>query len=724
MKNQFARLSYLIFAVLLATFIIPNARSASVVTATITVTNTAGVGTNWTVNGNSRTWTNSSGSPPSSWITTGANVGATASNLYSHIIRYPYLSPYLVPSFSSTNVITLRGSSVIVTTNNYFSVTYSTNTGTNLTVVQVPFENVPGQTNWTNNAQWLVNALNRYVRTNAFDTNATVMSNYITRGASPQQYVASPIQFNGAVRISGEVNFTNGFTHSITNINPVLSNGINFGSAFRSEGPGGNSFQMGSNAWALGTRSVAIGNGALATNTDTVAIGTSSIATNTDATVIGSGARSIGISSVVIGKNALAHESGSAIGSAAQAGTNATAIGVNASASAYSSSAYGENSSGAAYAATAIGSTTIADAAFALALGANAESSYSNSAAIGPPDHAGTATTSTTTNQVRLGTANHTVSIPGQLLISGTQSNTTFRGTNNAGGSWSYPRVNITSIANGNNIAVPLGTNKFVRLSGTVTASPAIVGMVGAATTGGTDGQEIRIFNELGYAATFTQNTVDPVAENRIETYDGNDVNVANNGWIDFVYSSSDSRWHVVNFYPQTASNTNGLSAVWTNGVSVSSAATNLNLIEGEGITLLATNASGLASVQVKNNGSISNVLYLLSTQLVATNTTVNSNLTVNYNIGAVDLFITNSISLTNHTGLAANTSKTTVLFIQPQLVNRTVVYPTLGGPSFGQRWFTNANSPMWTTLTGGVTYVMSLTSRGTNVHASISEWK
>lgn len=715
-----------IFAVTLAfVSLISNARGASVVTATITVTNTAGVGTNWIVNSVTRTWTNAAGTPPSSWITQGANVGAAASNLYSHIIRYPYLSPYLIPAFSSTNVIVLRGSSISITTNNYFSVTYQTNTGTNLSVVQVPFPNVVGDTNRSNNAHWIVDGLNDYARTNRFNTNSPIITNLLVKGAQPYQEILGPVGFWGRFAVLSNFFATNGFTRNLTNIDSKSSNHVNYGNAIRSEGTGGNSLQVGSNALASATLSIAVGNNAAASAASSTAIGIGAIAS--------------GISSIAAGESALASNlNASAFGAASIAGgESATALGKEATATGlesvsvgYASVASGDLSivvgagAGSAYQSISIGAAAGATAVGAIAIGTGTGASHSNSIAIGGADHAGNYTTTTTTNQFRIATANHTVSIPGQLIISGSQSNTTFKGTNIAGGSWSYPRADITSIANGNNIAVPIGTNRFVRLSGTVTASPAICGLVGAATTGGTDGQDVRVFNDLGYVATFTQNTSDPVAANRIETYDGADVNVANNGWVDLVYTASDSRWHVVNYYPTIATGTNGIADIWTNGVPVTSAGTNLNLIEGEGITLLATNASGLASVQVKNNGSISNVLYLLSTQLVATNTTVNSNLTVNYNIGAVDLFITNNISLTNQTGLAANTSKSTVLFIQPQLVNRTVVYPTLGGASFSQRWFTNANSPMWTTLTGGVTYALSLTSRGTNVHAAISEWK
>ena len=116
---------------------------------------------------------------------------------------------------------------------------------------------------------------------------------------------------------------------------------------------------------------------------------------------------------------------------------------------------------------------------------------------------------------------------------------------------------------------------------------------------------------------------------------------------------------------------------------------------------------------------------YLLTTTFIPTNSS-QSNYTIAFSptVPAVDLFITNNITLTNWTGLGDGTNINTVLYITPQLIPRGVAYPTLGGPGYSTRWFTNAASPLWTTLTNGITYALSLSSRGTNVHASITEWK
>lgn len=133
----------------------------------------------------------------------------------------------------------------------------------------------------------------------------------------------------------------------------------------------------------------------------------------------------------------------------------------------------------------------------------------------------------------------------------------------------------------------------------------------------------------------------------------------------------------------------------------------------------------GTTNFEATGNGLFhSNVVFTNLTLLAATNGSANTNITVNYDQAVRDIFLTNNASFTNHSGLAEGKSKSVTLFITPTAINRTIVWPTLGGPSFGTYWYTNSFSPLWTTLTSGVTYALSLTTRGTNVHASITDWK
>lgn len=139
----------------------------------------------------------------------------------------------------------------------------------------------------------------------------------------------------------------------------------------------------------------------------------------------------------------------------------------------------------------------------------------------------------------------------------------------------------------------------------------------------------------------------------------------------------------------------------------------------GFGVQMAEERIDVLASGQFGSNVVFTNLSFL-----AATNGSANTNITVDYNQAVTDLYLTNNASFTNHSGLAATKSKSATIFITPMLVNRTIVWPTLGAPGFGTYWYTNAFSPMWTTLTSGVTYALSLTTRGTNVHASMTEWK
>lgn len=529
------------------------ARAADLITATITLTNLpAGLTTNLTINGSTRYWTNAPVAVLSTHIQTTNTIALSATNLINHLGAYPASPAHYLSMSSPTNVV-IRGAvgeNLTVTVSpspGWAIVTYSTQTVSSPTfAVRVPIT-VEAASNQISIASLLASAL--VSSTNGIGTNWAAGGNYLTKGASTQQVVIAPVQFNTTLRAANGFAATNGFLHSVTGISLVTTSLVNYGNAIRSGGPGGNSLQVGSNAWALGSLSVAIGNNSLASNDNAVAVGTSAIATNTGAVAFGNSAGARG-------------DYATAIGSSAAASTNkAVAIGESATASSDSAIALGTASQASGNSAISIGTADIgATAPYAIAIGNAAEAGGSNSiaigrgaavgsafsAAFGPPDHLGNTVVDTATNQIRLGTANHHVSIPGQLLISGTQSNTTFTGTNIAGGSWSYPRFDLTTLAAGNNIAVPFGTNRFIRLTaGSLTAGPSICGIIGGATSGGTDGQEVRVHNDTGYDVTFAVNTVDPVPANRIETTDGVDAAVENNAWIDLVYSSADSRWHV-----------------------------------------------------------------------------------------------------------------------------------------------------------------------------------
>lgn len=112
---------------------------------------------------------------------------------------------------------------------------------------------------------------------------------------------------------------------------------------------------------------------------------------------------------------------------------NAYAIGGNSSASASGAVALGPEAAATGVDSVAIGSQTYATAWDATAIGAGAVAGHASSVALGA------LAATTTTNQLRLGTANETVSVPGRLTVDGGGTNTlgatVFTGTVTGNGS-------------------------------------------------------------------------------------------------------------------------------------------------------------------------------------------------------------------------------------------------------------------------------------------------
>lgn len=117
-----------------------------------------------------------------------------------------------------------------------------------------------------------------------------------------------------------------------------------------------------------------------------------------------------------------------------------------------------------------------------------------------------------------------------------------------------------------------------------------------------------------------------------------------------------------------------------------------------------------------------SNAFYTNLVWLVATNSTANTNLTVDFNQAVQSFYLTNHASLTNWINLNANQSKSVLIFLTASGGPYNLVFPTLGGASFGTRIYTNANSPIWGSITNRL--ALSITTEGTNAHFSMTEWK
>lgn len=468
-----------LLAILAAVFVGFSAQAVDRITATITVTNPPVTGNSITINSGVRYWTNASTASTIQTNLVGKNESAT--NLYEQIADNPY-SGGVILRWSTTNTIQLigplGGALAGSLSGNWGTLTLSTQSGPGTYTAIYPFENITGTTNRTNQASSFVSGISAY-STNAFTTNAAAMSNFLTKGASPQQTISGPVQLSGTVGIS-QGNITNALLINATNNGIIgsITNGYwTNGTASKltvtnlsAPGTGLFSERLGTNTTASGDFSLAIGALASASAEGATAIGYATVANKLGSTALGNVAEALG--------------------------TNATAIG------------YGANAA------------------------------YSNSVAIGANSSA------TAHFQIRLGSSTHKISAPG-LYDGPTSTNSTLLGTNIFAGRLDAPTRANTTLANGYNSAVILGTNLVIEFSG---PSGAYTN-AGFAAPGGPQlvwasfdnpGLSFTLLNESGLEAT---------AANRITTDTGGLLNSTNRTvHACFRYDTTTSRWRVLSF--------------------------------------------------------------------------------------------------------------------------------------------------------------------------------
>lgn len=111
-----------------------------------------------------------------------------------------------------------------------------------------------------------------------------------------------------------------------------------------------------------------------------------------------------------------------------------------------------------------------------------------------------------------------------------------------------FRRYAITSLANGNNAGVVVGTNTFVQVSGPSGAF-TLNGFTGSPNR---DGHVVKILNRTGQNMTIANDSgTEPVAANRIYTLTGADVGPSTGDCIaTFIYSAADSRWILESYSP------------------------------------------------------------------------------------------------------------------------------------------------------------------------------
>jgi hypothetical protein len=157
-----------------------------------------------------------------------------------------------------------------------------------------------------------------------------------------------------------------------------------------------------------------------------------------------------------------------------------------------------------------------------------------------------------------------------------------------------------------------------------------------------------------------------------------------------------------------------------TNHVKYLMVKTGLGESPGPGKVLTAVGTAG----QVAWSNAPNSGIHTFLDSFAATNSTVNTNITVDMSVKTVRLSLTNNASFTNWTGNSATTAGSFAVVINPQLVNRTIVWPSFSTPTLGFYFRTNSGSTMWTTLTNGVEYWLMCDRIDTNIALTISAFQ
>ena len=461
-------------------------------TATISITNIpAGASSNLTINGTTRYWTNDVNNAPATSIMATNTTAMAATNLVNQLTKYPVSFFALLSQDTPTNVIIKSRTALTISlTAGWGTVTFVTNTTPTEVHFTLPIT-VHSATNQTNLATWAAESLEFSSTSLKMHwpimaqvvglTNNNVLSgtNSLRDGGWTRASITNLTTLSGTLGRT-----TNGYNTNGVFDSPILTNGVNRGNAFSSPGSGSGSEQFGAGAQATGPSSLAIFG---------LASGVASIA-------IGSGSESGGGNDIALGT-----------GSASNA-TNGVAIGNQANIN------------------------VSAENGIAIGTGATVSSNDTNSIAIGYQ------AVTTETNQIMIASASGKVRIPGQLQVTGTQTNTTFTGTNIWQGDIAYARTNNTGLANGNNAGIVINDRTYLKLSGP-SAAFTINGIAG-----GRDGRRILLQNSTTFTLTIANNSgTDPVDANRIYTGTGADVTSTNTpGFVELIYDSATSRWGII----------------------------------------------------------------------------------------------------------------------------------------------------------------------------------
>ena len=141
---------------------------------------------------------------------------------------------------------------------------------------------------------------------------------------------------------------------------------------------------------------------------------------------------------------------------------------------------------------------------------------------------------------------NNYLSVLGGLTVANGVTNLWHIGTNTwlSGADIAFTRYSLSTLANGNNAGVPVGTNVFVDLSGPSGAF-TINGIAGGPNR---SGKYLILENATGQTMTLAnQSGTDPTPGNRILTGFSADHSYTNNpGMVTLIYNDNVSRWIVL----------------------------------------------------------------------------------------------------------------------------------------------------------------------------------
>jgi hypothetical protein len=519
------------------------ASAASYVTVTNSFTNRTVSGDNFTAAGVTVRFTNA---PLNSqtWIVTNS-AKASATNLWRFLGR---TQPALYVRMANETNVVISGNDLAFSISGGFGVlTTNSSLATNQTVVTIPWT-ILTPANQTNQADELLRGLSGYSYSNTFAADSHALTNFVgkTNAATLTRKTLTAPVVNGGTNAG--VFITNTPAIYVTNIfaqviNPDGSTSVLSGAII------GGKFQFGSHTnldWIDATNAN-IGTARI----DTLTVWTAATITNLAAPGsgagslrIGSAAVASGLSSISIGDASSATNEGSvAFGPSANAsGFFAMGIGYQANATGSNSLSFGVGASSVGAYSVAIGNNTLVNGFGSVGIGTGTETFYNNTVEIG------SLASATGTNQIVLGSSQSVRAVGVFSPESGITNHET-TGTNKFNARLDFTSRAVSSLVNGANSGIVLGSNVFVKLSGGSTVC-ALSGFQAAQDgtfhilhiTGGITNVIINEANSTDYAT-------DATAANRIVTGTGTNFYSTNSPLVlPVIYDAAASRWKIVSF--------------------------------------------------------------------------------------------------------------------------------------------------------------------------------